>query len=44
MTRREFLKKSVWLLLTIPFIGTISKWISSKTSHREAMYYKELAG
>lgn len=44
MTRREFLKKSFWLLLSIPFVSLIFKELGNKVPTHEAMYYKKLAG
>lgn len=49
MTRREFLKKTVYLLLSIPLFAFISKIkkikepTAKRTTH-EAMYYNKLAG
>ena len=44
MTRREFLKKSVLVLLSLPVIAVWAKLFKPRPAPREAMYYRQLAG
>jgi hypothetical protein len=47
MTRREFLKKSIYLIFSLPIFSMIPKKtnkIFAEPSKKEALYYKKLAG
>jgi len=50
MTRREFLKKSLWFLAAAPVVTLISKLLKKDTlpaslsTPKEASHYRELAG